>query len=73
MSHADPSDISREQFARMRPTLELARRRTQPPHRGFVRRVLRGTVSPEKRLLVAHAARGLPQWAHVLQVFPTME
>ncbi len=30
MSHADPSDISREQFARMRPTLELARRRTQP-------------------------------------------
>ena len=29
MSHSYPSDISREQFARM-PTLESARRRTSP-------------------------------------------
>ena len=30
MSHCYPSDISREQFARIRPTLESARRRTKP-------------------------------------------
>ena len=30
MSHSYPSDISREQFARILPTLELARRRTKP-------------------------------------------
>ena len=37
MSHSYPSDISREQFAiRILPTLESARRRTKPPHRGLV-------------------------------------
>ena len=30
MSHSYPSDISREQFARILPTLEAARRRTKP-------------------------------------------
>ena len=30
MSHAYPSDITREQFARIQPTLESARRRTKP-------------------------------------------
>ena len=30
MSHSYPSDISREQFARILPTLESARRRTNP-------------------------------------------
>ena len=30
MSHSYPSDISREQFARILPTLESARRRTSP-------------------------------------------
>ena len=30
MSHSYPSDISREQFARILPTLESARRRTKP-------------------------------------------
>ena len=30
MSHSYPSDISREQFALILPTLELARRRTKP-------------------------------------------
>ncbi len=30
MSHSYPSDISREQFARILPTLETARRRTKP-------------------------------------------
>ena len=30
MSHSYPSDISREQFARILPVLESARRRTKP-------------------------------------------
>ena len=30
MSHSYPSDISREQFVRILPTLESARRRTKP-------------------------------------------
>ena len=30
MSHSYPSDISREQFARIMPVLESARRRTKP-------------------------------------------
>ena len=30
MSHSYPSDINREQFARILPTLESARRRTKP-------------------------------------------
>ena len=30
MSHSYPSDISREQFARILPTLESVRRRTKP-------------------------------------------
>ena len=30
MSHSYPSDISREQFARILPALESARRRTRP-------------------------------------------
>ena len=30
MSHSYPSDLSREQFARILPTLESARRRTKP-------------------------------------------
>ena len=38
MSHSYPSDISREQFARILPMLESARRRTPAPHRGSVRR-----------------------------------
>ena len=36
MSHSYPSDISREQFVRILPTLESARRRIQAPHRGLV-------------------------------------
>ena len=31
MSHSYPSDISREQFARILPDLESARRRTKAP------------------------------------------
>ena len=30
MSHSYPSDITREQFNRIRPLLESARRRTKP-------------------------------------------
>ena len=45
----------------------------QAPHRGPVRRFLRGVVPPEKRLPVAHAACGLPRLAHLLQVFSAME
>ena len=35
--------------------------------------VLRGALSPEKRVPVADAACGLPGLAHLLQVFPAME
>ena len=73
MSHSYPSDISREQFARILPTLESVRAPDQAPHRGPVRRFLRGVVPPEKRLPVAHAACGLPRLAHLLQVFSAME
>ena len=73
MSHSYPSDISREQFARILPVLESARRRDQAPHRGLVRRFLRGAVPLEKRVPVANAARGLPRLAHLLPVFPAME
>ena len=45
----------------------------QAPHRGLVRRFLRGALSPEKRVPVADAACGLPGLAHLLQVFPAME
>ena len=34
MSHSYPSDISREQFARIMPVLESARRRTKPRVKG---------------------------------------
>ena len=67
MSHSYPSNISREQFARILPTLESVRRRTKP------RTVDLYDVPPEKRLPVAHAACGLPRLAHLLQVFPAME
>ena len=73
MSHSYPSDISREQFARILPDLESARRRTKPPHRGLVRCFLRGALSFEKRVPVADAPCGLPQLGHLLQVFPAME
>ena len=68
MSHSYPSDISREQFARILPDLESARRRT-----GLVRCFLRGALSFEKRVPVADAPCGLPQLGHLLQVFPAME
>ena len=71
MSHSYPSDISREQFVRILPTLESARRRTKP--RTVDLRFLRRAVPLEKRVPVANAARGLPQLAYLLQVFPAME
>ena len=45
----------------------------QAPHRGLVPRFLRDAVPLEKRVPVANAARGLPQLAYLLQVFPAME
>ena len=36
MSHSYPSDISREQFARILPVLESAPPSDQAPHRGLV-------------------------------------
>ena len=73
MSHSYPSDISREQFARILPTLEAARRRTKPRTVDLYDVFLRGAVPPEKRVPVADAACGLPRLAHWLQVFPAME
>ena len=60
MSHSYPSDISREQFARILPDVGVGPTPDQAPHRGLVRRFLRRTVPPEKRVPVANAARGLP-------------
>ena len=48
MSHSYPSDISREQFARILPTLELVRRRTKPHTVDLYDVFLRGVVPPEK-------------------------
>ena len=62
MSHSYSSDISREQFARILPCLESARR-TKP-------RTVETTFSAG--LPVADAACGLPGLAQ-LQVFPAME
>ena len=73
MSHSYPSDISREQFARILPTLESARRRTKPRTVDLYDVFCGRTVPPEKRLPVANAARGLPRLAHLLPVFPAME
>ena len=72
MSHSYPSDISREQFARILPTLESARRRTKPRTVDLYD-VFCGVLPPEKRVPVANAAGGLLQLAHLLPVFPAME
>ena len=71
MSHSYPSDISREQFARILPLLESARRRTKPRTVDLYD-VFCGVLYPQ-RMPVANAARRLPQLAHLLQVFPAME
>ena len=73
MSHSYPSDISREQFARILPTLESARRRTKPRTVDLYD-VFCGVVYLLKsgcqwRMLPA----GLPRLAHLLPVFPAME
>ena len=73
MSHSYPSDISREQFARILPVLESARRRTKSRTVDLYDVFCDSAVSPEKRVPVANAARGLPRLAHLLQVFPAME
>ena len=70
MSHSYPSDISREQFARILPDLESARRRTKP------RTVLYDVFCGVLYLLKSGcqcAPCGLPQLGHLLQVFPAME
>ena len=73
MSHSYPSDISREQFARILPTLESVRRRTKPRTVDLYDVFCGVLYLPEKRLPVAHAACGLPRLAHLLQVFSAME
>ena len=73
MSHSYPSDISREQFVRILPTLESARRRTKPRTVDLYDVFCGVLYLPEKRVPVANAARGLPQLAYLLQVFPAME
>ena len=72
MSHSYPSDISREQFARILPTLESARRRTKPRTVDLYD-VFCGVLYLLQRLPVANAARGLPRLPHLLPVFPAME
>ena len=73
MSHSYPSDISREQFARILPTLESARRRTKPRTVDLYD-VFCGVLYLLKsgcqwRMLPADFL----QLAHLLPVFPAME
>ena len=73
MSHSYSSDISREQFARILPCLESARRRTKPRTVDLYDVFCGVLYLLEKRVPVADAACGLPGLAHLLQVFPAME
>ena len=73
MSHSYPSDISREQFARILPTLESARRRTKPRTVDLYD-VFCGVLYLLKsgcqwRMLPAD----FPNWRNLLQVFPALE
>ena len=78
MSHSYPSDITREQFARILPLLESARRRTKPRTVDLYD-VFCGVLYLLKSGCLlslpkgADAARRLPGLAHLLQVFPAME
>ena len=73
MSHSYPSDISREQFARILPALESARRRTKPRTVDSYDVFCGVPYLLKSGAPVADAARGLPRLAHLLQVFPAME
>ena len=73
MSHSYPSDISREQFARILPMLESARRRTKPRTVDLYVVFCGVLPPPQERLPVADAPSGLPRLAHLLQVLPAME
>ena len=73
MSHSYPSDISREQFVRILPTLESARRRTKPRTVDLYDVFCGVLYLLKSGWPVANAARGLPQLAYLLQVFPAME
>ena len=64
MSHSYPSDISREQFARILPTLESARRRTKPRIVDLYD-VFCGVLYLLKSGC-QNAAGGLPRLAHLL-------
>ena len=78
MSHSYPSDISREQFARILPTLEPVRHRTKPRTVDLYD-VFCGVLYLLKSGCLlslpkgANAACGLPKLAHLLQVLPAME
>ena len=73
MSHSYPSDISREQFARILPTLASARRRTKPRTVDLYDVFCGVLYLLKSGVPVANAARGLPRLAHLLPVFPAME
>ena len=73
MSHSYPSDITREQFARILPFWESARRRTKPRTVDLYD-VFCGVLYLLKsgcqwRMLPAD----FPRLAHLLQVFPAVE
>ena len=73
MSHSYPSDISREQFARILPTLESARRRTKPRTVDLYDVFCGVLYLLKSGCQWANAARGLLQSAHLLPVFPAVE
>ena len=78
MSHSYPSDISREQFARILPFLESARRRTKPRTVDLYD-VFCGVLYLLKSGCLlslpkgADAPCGLSRLAYLLQVFPPMD
>ena len=59
-----PSDISREQFEQLRGLLESASEENQTAHGRFVRGILCSALPSQKRLPVAHAARGISEVAN---------
>ena len=66
-----PSDITREQFSKLEPLLESARKKTKP--RSVDLYDVFCAVCSERWYPVAYAARGFPKMENSLQLLATME
>ena len=70
MSHSYPSDISREQFDSHSSPSGIGPPQDQAPHRGLVRRFLRGALLTEERLPVADCCQAdFPDWRTCYKYF----